>query len=71
MVMQGVGAVLGGGLAQLLGRGTTGVAWTIALLAVVSLAVTASLTRGLRRSGPGADQRSASIRTSTSSTADR
>jgi MFS family permease len=58
LVMQGVGAVLGGGLAQLLGRGTTGVAWTIAVLAVVSLAVTASLTPGLRRSRPGlADRR--------------
>ena len=50
MVMQGVGAILGGTLAQLLGRGATGVAWTMVTLAILSLAVTASLTPGLRRS---------------------
>jgi MFS family permease len=52
MVMQGIGAVLGGGLAQLLGHGTTGVAWTMTTLAVLSLVVTTSLTPGLRRSEP-------------------
>jgi MFS family permease len=52
MVMQGVGAILGGALAQLLGNGRTGVAWTMAVLAVLSLVVTASLTTGLRRSRP-------------------
>ncbi len=38
MVMQGVGAILGGTLAQFLGNGTTGVAWSVAILAVLSLA---------------------------------
>ncbi len=56
MVMQGVGAILGGTLAQLLGHGTTGVAWTMAALAILSLAVTASLTPGLRRSHPRSNQ---------------
>jgi len=50
MVMQGVGALLGGTIAQLLGLGATGVAWTMASLAILSLAVTAALTPGLRRS---------------------
>ena len=50
--MQGVGAVLGGTIAQFLGHGTTGVAWTMATLAALSLAVTISLTPGLRRSQP-------------------
>jgi predicted MFS family arabinose efflux permease len=44
MVMQGVGAILGGALAQLLSHGTTGVAWTMATLAVLSLAITCSLS---------------------------
>lgn len=57
MVMQGVGALLGGGVAQLIGHGTTGVAVTMTGLAGLSLLVTASLTRGLRRSAPGARQR--------------
>ena len=52
LVMQGVGAVLGGSLAQLLGRGPTGVAWTMATLATLSLAVTIAVTPGLRRSRP-------------------
>ena len=52
MVMQGVGALLGGGIAEVLGRGSTGVAWTMAVLASASLLVTLSLTPGLRRSGP-------------------
>jgi hypothetical protein len=50
--MQGLGAILGGTLAQLLGNGATGVAWTVATLAVLSLAVTTALTPGLRRSRP-------------------
>jgi MFS family permease len=50
MVMQGVGAILGGGLAELLGGGLTSVARTMAILAVLSLAVTTALTPGLRRS---------------------
>ncbi len=52
MVMQGVGAVLGGAIAEVIGRGTTGVGWTIGLLAVLSLSVTVALTRGLRLSDP-------------------
>jgi MFS family permease len=52
MVMQGVGAVLGGTMAELIGRGTTGVGWTIAILAIVSLTVTITLTPGLRRTHP-------------------
>jgi predicted MFS family arabinose efflux permease len=52
MVMQGVGAVLGGAIAEAIGRGTTGVGWTIGLLAVLSLSVTVALTRGLRLSDP-------------------
>jgi MFS family permease len=56
MVMQGVGAVLGGSLAQVLGHGSTGVAWTMAALATLSLLVTVSLTRGLRRTRPSRDE---------------
>ena len=52
MVMQGVGAIVGGALAELLGHGATGVAWTMATLAVLSLAVTFTLTPGLQRSQP-------------------
>ena len=52
MFMQGVGAVFGGSMAELIGRGTTGVGWTIAILAIVSLTVTITLTPGLRRSQP-------------------
>jgi predicted MFS family arabinose efflux permease len=52
MVMQGVGAVLGGTIAEVVGRGATGVGWTIAALAGLSLMVTVALTRGLRLSDP-------------------
>jgi MFS family permease len=52
MVMQGVGAVLGGTVAEVVGGGTAGVGATIAGLAVLSLCVTVALTRGLRRSDP-------------------
>lgn len=52
MVMQGLGAVLGGTIAECIGRGTTGVGWTISTLAVLSLIVTITLTPGLRRTHP-------------------
>jgi hypothetical protein len=48
--------VLGGSLAQVLGHGSTGVAWTMAALATLSLLVTVSLTRGLRRTRPSRDE---------------
>lgn len=57
MVMQGVGGVLGGTIAKVLGRGTTGVGRTIATLAVLPLIVTITLTRGLRRSHPNDKER--------------
>jgi MFS family permease len=52
LVLQGVGAILGGTIAQFLAHGATGVARTMAILAILSLAVTVSLTSGLRRSQP-------------------
>ena len=57
MVMQGVGALLGGGVAEVLGHGVTGVGWTMAALATLSLLVTTWLTPGLRRSRPPAPSR--------------
>lgn len=67
LVMQGVGAVLGGTLAQFLGRGTTGVAWTMAMLAALSLAVTIALTPGLRRSRPQHAEQQTAVAVSASS----
>ena len=52
MVMQGVGAVLGGSIAEVVGRGPAGVGVTITALAVLSTIITLSLTPGLRRSRP-------------------
>lgn len=52
MAMQGIGALLGGGIAEAVGRGAQGVGWTMSILAVASLLVTLSLTAGLRRSAP-------------------
>jgi MFS family permease len=50
--MQGVGAVLGGGLAGGLGGGSSAAATTMGALALGSLLVTAALTPGLARSRP-------------------
>lgn len=58
MVMQSVGAVLGGGLAQWVGRGTSGVGEVMGVLAVLSVLVTLALTPGLRRSAIGRAQAS-------------
>jgi MFS family permease len=59
LVMQGVGAILGGTIAELLGHGTTGVGWTIAALALLSVTVTVALTPGLRRSHPSTHEQPA------------
>lgn len=50
--MQGIGAVLGGALAGLLGGDAVAAATTMGVLAVGSLLVTAALTPGLARSRP-------------------
>lgn len=50
MVMQSVGALLGGVIAQLLGHGTSAAGHAIAVMAILSVLVTVSLTPGLRRS---------------------
>ncbi|HET6698525.1 MAG TPA: MFS transporter [Nocardioidaceae bacterium] len=52
MVMQGIGAGLGGVIADLVDRGSEGAGYAMGLLAVLSLIVTAALTPGLRRSRP-------------------
>ncbi|QNN54711.1 MFS transporter [Nocardioides mesophilus] len=52
MVMQGVGAGLGGLLSDVFNAGVTGTAYAMGILAVASLIVTATLTPGLRRSRP-------------------
>jgi hypothetical protein len=52
MVMQGVGAGLGGLLSDAFDDGMTGTAHAMGILAVASLIVTATLTPGLRRSRP-------------------
>lgn len=52
MVMQAVGAALAGTVADVVGRGSTGAAYAMGSMALLSLAVTLLLTRGLRRSAP-------------------
>lgn len=59
MVGQSVGAVCAGAVAQWLGRGTTGVGWTMGLFAVASIVTTLALTPGLRRSRERAEPRPA------------
>ncbi len=55
MVMQGVGAVIGGTFAQVIGQGATGAARAMALMAVLSILVSLALGPGLRRSRPTAE----------------
>ncbi|MFD3657647.1 MFS transporter [Streptomyces sp. NPDC058620] len=50
MMGQAIGALLAGGLAQLLGA-TRAVGWTMAMMAVLSLLVTAQLRKSLERTG--------------------
>jgi len=50
MVMQGVGAVIGGTFAQVIGQGATGAARALAVMAVLSILVNLALGPGLRRS---------------------
>lgn len=52
MVGQGMGAVLGGAVAQLLGTGTLAASRAMAVMALLSIVVTVVLTPGLRRSRP-------------------
>ncbi|WP_328424272.1 MFS transporter [Streptomyces sp. NBC_00443] len=51
MVGQGLGAVLAGGIAQLL-AGARSVGWAMNAMAMLSLMLTALLSKGLRRSAP-------------------
>jgi hypothetical protein len=53
MAMQGIAAVIAGLLAQRLGGGPAGAATAIGVMGCASLAVTASLVPGLRRTRPG------------------
>jgi len=55
MVMQGVGALLGGAVAQAIGNGTSGAARAMAGMAVLSVLVSIALAPGLRRSSPTSD----------------
>ncbi|MGH3510170.1 MAG: MFS transporter [Nocardioidaceae bacterium] len=50
MVMQGLGAVLGGAIAELLGHGAPAAAHAVAVMAVLSVLVSLALIPGLRRS---------------------
>lgn len=55
MVMQGVGALLGGAVAQAIGNGTSGAARAMAGMAVLSVLVSIALAPCLRRSSPTSD----------------
>lgn len=65
MAMQGIGAVLAGTLAQALGATAHSAATAAGIMAATSLAVTASLAAGLRRSRP--DHQTPTVRSVTTS----